>query len=118
MLGAERAESMLRAAAQLADLTPKYTEVPNSSSFFVKSADSEVVFFKDNNGEPCPAEFIVSKRAGAWTLKLSAWAGVKGNLGKNGLQHSRISCARACQEGFELTGEFGMACMNLSCNPC
>ena len=102
MLGADRAESMLRGAAHPA--APRYKEVPNNRSFFTDFADSEIVFFRDTSGTH-PTQYVVSKHKGPWTLKLSKFQLVNGSLGKNGVEHSRVSCARARQEGFELTGK-------------
>ena len=103
MLGAEHAESMLLGTAQSAAEVPRYSEVPNNRSFFNDLADSEIVFIRDTNGT-YPTQHFASKNKGPWTLKLSKWQAVKGRLGNNGLEHSRVSCARARQEGFELTG--------------
>ena len=61
-----------------------------------------MAFFKTCSGK-VPKDLIVSKRNGAWTLKLTKFQLVKD---LPALEHSSISCGRARQDGFELTGQF------------
>ena len=97
MLGVDRAAELLRTTAQSCR---SYSELPNAKAFFTDGDPAvEKVFCKDKSGVH-PADLIVSKHEGAWTLKLSKWNAVRGT----GLEHSRVSCARARQEDFTLTG--------------
>ena len=101
MLGADRAEDMLR-GAQAAALVPRYTEVPNSRSFFTEAMGKELVFIKQEGGIK-PLKHLVGTRNGAWTMKLTKFQLAKAFPA---LEHSSVSCARARQEGFEFSGEF------------
>ena len=99
MMGADRAENILRGAQAE---VPRYAEVPNSRTFFTEAMGKELVFIKKEDGIK-PFDHIVSTRNGAWTMKLTKFQVAKAFPA---LEHSRISCARARQEGFELSGEF------------
>ena len=98
MLGVERAIDMLRGTAQCS--AQSYQELPNSSAFFTKAMGEELVFFKEQSGVNAQ-DLTVSARTGAWTMKLTKFQLAKGFPG---LEHARISCARARQDGFVLTG--------------
>ena len=113
MLGAARAEDMLR-GVQAAGPVPRYTEVPNSRPFFTEAMGKGLVFIKEE-GEITPTEHVVDTRNGAWTMKLTKFQLAKAFPA---LERSSISCARARQEGFELSGEFLAAGTALSYHFC
>ena len=65
MLGADRAEDMLRGTGHSS--VESYSELPNCSAFFTDALGKELGFFKDSCGMK-PTEHIVSTRKGAWTM--------------------------------------------------